>query len=200
MSKTAGLRLMLGAAGELQAFPPVLAFQSMVDATVSTEAVVQGLFEQLPAGGHELVLFDINRVSEIKRVLAKDPKTVVKALLGNTSLPFTVGFVTNKSEASRDIVLLQKKPGDSGITEIPLGLTWPRGLYSLSHVALPFPPNDPLYGGSDFVDGPGIHLGSMAMRGERGVLQIPATDMLRLRWNPFYAYIEKRLLKFLHLA
>ncbi|MBW2144729.1 MAG: alpha/beta fold hydrolase, partial [Deltaproteobacteria bacterium] len=190
----------LDAAGELQAFPPVLAFQSMVDATVSTEAVVQGLFERLPAGGHELVLFDINRVSEIKQVLAKDPKTVVKALFGNTGLPYTVGFVTNKSEASRDIVLRQKKPGDSGINEIPLGLTWPLGLYSLSHVALPFPPNDPLYGGADFVDSPGIHLGSMVMRGERGVLQIPATDMLRLRWNPFYVYIEKRLLEFLDLA
>ena len=190
----------LGAAGELKAFPPVLAFQSMVDATVSTEAVVQGLFERLPAGEHELVLFDINRVAEIKRVLNNDPKTISKALFDNTGLPFTVGLVTNKSEGSRDIVLRQKKPGNSGITEIPLGLTWPRGLYSLSHVALPFPPNDPLYGGTDFGNSPGIHLGSVALRGERGVLQIAPADMLRLRWNPFYPYIEKRLLEFLHLT
>jgi alpha-beta hydrolase superfamily lysophospholipase len=190
----------LGAAGKLKAFPPVLTFQSLVDATVSTEAVVQELFERLPAGGHELVLFDINRVLEIKRVLKRDPKTVAKALLDNTGLLFTVGFVTNKNEEVRDIVLLQKNPGDSGITEIPLGLTWPRGLYSLSHVALPFPPDDPLYGDTDPGNSPGIHLGSVALRGERGVLQISATDMLRLRWNPFYPYIEKRLLEFLHLA
>jgi hypothetical protein len=40
----------------------------------------------------------------------------------------------------------------------------------------------------------------MALRGERGVLQTSAADMLRLRWNPFYPYMERRLLEFLHLA
>ncbi len=43
----------LGAAGKLNRFPPVLAFQSIVDATVSTRAVVDGLFAKLPAGDHE---------------------------------------------------------------------------------------------------------------------------------------------------
>ncbi|MGL6044366.1 MAG: alpha/beta hydrolase, partial [Sandaracinobacteroides sp.] len=36
--------------------PPVLAFQSVVDSTVSTPAVVSGLFDLLPANGSELVL------------------------------------------------------------------------------------------------------------------------------------------------
>jgi hypothetical protein len=35
------------------------------------------------------------------------------------------------------------------------------------------------------------------MRGERDVLQVRAADMLRLRWNPFYPYVEQRLLAFL---
>jgi len=30
-----------------------------------------------------------------------------------------------------------------------------------------------------------------------GVLQVPAADMLRLRRNPFYPYIEMRVLEFL---
>jgi hypothetical protein len=34
----------------------------------------------------------------------------------------------------------------------------------------------------------------------RGVLQIPTSDMLRLRWNPFYPYMERRLLEFVRLA
>ena len=36
-------------------------------------------------------------------------------------------------------------------------------------------------------------LGKLALRGEKGVLQISGTDMLRLRWNPFYPYIEDRV-------
>jgi hypothetical protein len=36
-----------------------------------------------------------------------------------------------------------------------------------------------------------------ALRGERGALQINAADMLRLRYNPFYPYMERRLLEFL---
>jgi len=37
------------------------------------------------------------------------------------------------------------------------------------------------------------------MRGERGVFLIPATDMLRQRWNPFYPYVEQRTLQHLQL-
>ena len=51
----------LGEQGKLQGVPPILAFSSIVDATVSTPALVSNLFQQLPAVGHELVLFDINR-------------------------------------------------------------------------------------------------------------------------------------------
>jgi len=79
-------------------------------------------------------------------------------------------------------------------------LKWPGGLYSLSHVALPFPMNDPLYGKLKPDDSTMIHLGSTDLRGERGVLQISAADMLRLRWNPFYPYIEKRALEFVRLG
>ena len=45
----------------LNQLPPVLAFQSVMDSTVSTRAVVTGLFDLLPANGSELVVFDINQ-------------------------------------------------------------------------------------------------------------------------------------------
>lgn len=35
-----------------------------MDSTVSTRAVVSGLFDQLPANGSELVVFDINQSRE----------------------------------------------------------------------------------------------------------------------------------------
>jgi hypothetical protein len=76
---------------------------------------------------------------------------------------------------------------------------WPKGVYSLSHVALPFPPDDPIYGGPEVADGPGLQIGNLALRGERGVLQVSATDIMRLRWNPFFDYMENRILQFSEL-
>jgi len=189
----------LGNAGKLTRFPPVLAFLSAVDATVSTRAVVQGLFKQLPEGKRELVVFDINRLSETERVLTHDPKTDLDALFAEKDLPFTLSLITNAGGDSHDVVRRRKKPGSPDVTKLPLGMEWPRGLYSLSHVALPFPVTDELYGMDDSTDHVKLRLGSMDFRGERGVLQIPASDMLRLRWNPFYPYLERRILEFVRL-
>ncbi len=43
-----------GEQGKLLGIPPILAFSSVVDATVSTPALVSNLFQQLPDAGHEL--------------------------------------------------------------------------------------------------------------------------------------------------
>ncbi|WP_158287279.1 alpha/beta hydrolase [Dokdonella fugitiva] len=53
----------LAASGGLARLPPVLAFQSVLDSTVSSADVVHALFDRLPANGSELVLFDINRAN-----------------------------------------------------------------------------------------------------------------------------------------
>jgi alpha-beta hydrolase superfamily lysophospholipase len=190
----------LGATAKLNRFPPVLAFQSIVDATVSTRAVVKELFEQLTDGRHELVVFDINRDIEIERVLTTDPKAEMEALLSEEGLHFTRSLVTNAGERNKDVVLRQKKPDNQKISKTPLGMKWPRGIYSLSHVALPFPKSDQLYGRPSSADNSKLQLGNLDFRGERGVVQIPASAMLRLRWNPFYPYIEQRLLEFVQLT
>ncbi|HEY6123083.1 MAG TPA: alpha/beta fold hydrolase, partial [Steroidobacteraceae bacterium] len=46
--------------GVLAKLPPILTFQSTLDSTVSTGAVVNSLYANLPANGSELVLFDRN--------------------------------------------------------------------------------------------------------------------------------------------
>jgi alpha-beta hydrolase superfamily lysophospholipase len=46
--------------GTLDKVPPILAFQSVVDDTVTAQAVMTRLFDALPANGSELVLFDVN--------------------------------------------------------------------------------------------------------------------------------------------
>lgn len=190
----------LAKSGDLARFPPVLAFQSVVDATVSSPALVDGLFGQLPRGGHELVLFDINRVTDVEPLLTWDPAVEIGAMLQNMDLTFTLSFLTNESEDSVQLVLHQKRVGENKISTSPAGLFWPEDVYSLSHVALPFAPTDPLYGGAEAEQSPGLRLGNLALRGERGTLRITASDMLRLRWNPFYSYFESRMLQFVGLG
>jgi alpha-beta hydrolase superfamily lysophospholipase len=190
---------MLGEQGKLVGVPPILAFSSVVDATVSTPALVSNLFQQLPEGGHELVLFDINRETEIEPIMNWDPAAVVQALQANPHPGFTLSILMNENPRSRKVLVRSQRPGEQAPIDSDIGLSWPEDLYSLAHVALPFPPQDPLYGGHPQGKSPGIELGDLALRGERGVLQIPASDMLRLRWNPFYLYVEGRVLEFLGL-
>jgi alpha-beta hydrolase superfamily lysophospholipase len=187
-------------AGRLDDFPPVLAFQSLTDATVSTRAVIDGLFLRLPEGGHELVLFDLNRWAAAEDLLASDPKGPIKADLAGALLPFDLSFITNETETSERLVLRHKDAGSTAIEEEPLDLTWPRGLFSLSHIALPFPETDPLYGGPDAPPSPGIQLGRAELRGERGVLLVSGTDLMRLRWNPFYSLLKEQVIAALGLA
>ena len=64
-------------------------------------------------------------------------------------------------------------------------------MISLSHVALPFPPDDPLYGRRPPDNVQTLFLGEMAIQGERGMFALSADWLLRLRYNPFYAYLER---------
>jgi alpha-beta hydrolase superfamily lysophospholipase len=185
--------------GKLKAVPPILAFTSVIDATVSTPALVSNLFDRLPAGGHELVLFDVNRIQALKPLMKWDPAKVVQALQADPDKTYTLSLVTNENENSRKVMVRSKRPAEKQLTDSSLGLSWPEDIYSLAHVALPFPADDPLYGGHPPEKSLGLHLGELALRGERGALQISASSMLRLRWNPFYPYMEERVIKFLGL-
>ena len=190
----------LAGSPELERFPPVLAFQSAVDATVSTPALIEGLFEKLPEKGHELVLFDINRVGIIGNLVKNDPAEKLAAILKSGERDFTLTVLSNRREAVTPSAVEVRSfpPTAVEATVSDPGLAWPDGLYSLSHIAVPFRPDDSLYGTEPAPDGSGsaYRIGNVHLRGERGVLAIPATDQLRLRWNPFYPYLEKRVLAF----
>jgi alpha-beta hydrolase superfamily lysophospholipase len=190
----------LGSAGKLQNMPPIIAFQSVVDATVTAPALVAGLFERLPKGQHELVLYDINRFTEIEPILTSNPTAWIDNMLRGQQHDYVITLITNKKEDSRLTVARQLKANEHTTIDCDLDLKWPRGFYSLSHVALPFPPDDPVYGGVEVPGYDGIQLGQVALRGERGVLQISEADLMRLRWNPFYAYQEQRIREFMGLV
>jgi alpha-beta hydrolase superfamily lysophospholipase len=186
--------------GVLPQLPPIMAFQSVVDATVRVPALIKGLFDRLPQGDHELVLFDINRLAAKNPLVDTGPRDVIAALLDKPMLSYRLSLVSNESASSRKVAVYQRYTGSSEKTVFPLSLAWPAGVYSLSHVALPFAPDDPLYGGDDASESPGIQLGNVVLRGENGVLRFNPASLLRMHWNPFYDYLEQRVLKFMALS
>ena len=79
-----------------------------------------------------------------------------------------------------------------------LETSWPSGVLSLSHIALPFPPDDPLYGRYAPEATKNIYLGNNALRGETGLHRLPANWLLRMRYNPFYESMENMVFEWLN--
>ncbi len=176
--------------------PPILVFKSAVDATVTTNAVVDRLLGRLPDNGNELVLFDINRSARTSILLVSDPGPLTNRLVNDASLPFAITLIANEHPETANVVAHHKPPFAAEFSKTePLNMAWPRGVISLSHVALPFAPNDPLYGQFPPEDKKVLFLGQTAIRGERGLIKISSDWLLRLRYNPFYSVLEKRVLE-----
>ena len=184
-----------------QEFPPTLVFQSTVDATVSTPAVVDRLLKPLGTYTHELVLFDINRFAAKSMLMINDPGPVSASLMADDTLPFAIKLVTNQNPETVQVGTRHKDPFSEPRTDTELlDLVWPAGVVSLSHVALPFSPNDPLYGRYPPEDNDRLYLGNIALQGERGLLNISYEWLFRLRHNPFYDFLEQQTLQWIDTA
>jgi alpha-beta hydrolase superfamily lysophospholipase len=181
-------------AGRLAGLPPIVTFQSVVDATVSVDAIVASLYAHLPANGSELVLFDINRQAKFGLVLRPGSADALARLLPAESRGYRTTVITNADRDTAEVVERVTEPGGVASSLRPTGLRYPFGVFSLSHVAVPFPVTDGLYGlepdaGEDF----GIRLGALALRGERGVLITSQEALTRLQSNPFFPYLLARI-------
>ena len=174
--------------------PPVLTFHSLVDATVSTPAVVHAFYDVIADERSELVLFDINRASGLVPFIQRADATLLSRLTDPSPRKYRRTLVTNVDPASLDVAERSVAPGATAIETRPLGLAWPRDVFSLSHVAIPFPLSDPVYG-RDESAGPArtIQLGLLSPRGERAVFSIPSDTLMRLTCNPFFTYMDGRL-------
>jgi alpha-beta hydrolase superfamily lysophospholipase len=181
-------------AGRLDRLPPILTFQSVVDFTVSTRAVIAGLYALLPPSGSELVLFDLNRAAKLSPLLRSAAETTLSNILVDPPRNFRTSIVANAGPGTYEVVERVTEAGASSEQTRPLGLAFPTGIFSLSHVALPFPMNDSLYGMQpDDSDEFGVNLGAIAPRGERGVLILNLDALLRASSNPFYPYLMERI-------
>ena len=168
--------------------------QSLVDFTVSTPAVVSEFYARLPPGVDELVLFDINRTTPLDLLLRPAVETKLAGILPPAPRKFRTTIITNEGEENGEEVERIVEAGAVTDSVRPLGLSYPADIYSLSHIALPFPVSDGLYGTKpDPSDDFGIHLGAVAPRGERNVLIVSLDSLTRLSSNPFFPYLARRI-------
>jgi alpha-beta hydrolase superfamily lysophospholipase len=180
--------------GRIAGLPPILTFQSVVDFTVSTRAIVTALYAHLPANGSELVLFDVNRSARFGAMLRASANTILNRILPDPPRNYRTVIITNEGTGGTAVVERVVEAGATTEQTRPLGLAFPADVYSLSHVALPFPMDDALYGlQPDLNDDYGVNLGAMALRGERGTLIVSLDALIRMSANPFFAYMLARI-------
>lgn len=182
--------------GGVSNLPPTLAFQSVVDATIVPTAIVDRLFRRLTPGPHELVLFDIRRTAIATSLMVSRPEQFTQRLLADPLAPYSVRLLTTEGPESDQVRVLFRTAGRTNITATAEDRRWPQGTMSLSHVALPIPPGDPVYGDGSGAEPGRVHLGNLALHGENGLLLVSPGILLRLRYNPFYSFLEDRVMEF----
>ena len=94
---------------------------------------------------------------------------------------------STRARVARRLLLLAR-----GDATQATGLAYPPDVFSVSHVALPFADDDPLYGYRSSRSG-ALQLGAIAVRGERNALTVSQDSLTRLSHNPFHAYMLARI-------
>ncbi|VUC78195.1 membrane protein [Raoultella terrigena] len=178
----------------LAALPPVLTFQSVMDSTVSTRAVVDSLYRYLPQNGSELVIFDINQAANLRALFRPALYSAVSALLPPAPRQYSTTVITNASPTTYETVARTTPAGEKAERVTPLNLAWPQDMYSLSHVAVPFPLNDSLYGREPTEKNLyGISIGTISLRGETSSLSVGLDTLMRVTSNPFFPFMMARI-------
>lgn len=179
---------------QLDRLPPMLTFQSVVDDTVRASAVMRTLYAQLPANGSEIVLFDVNRNHRFDSLLRASALQALQQLLPPAPRRYRTTIIANTAVDDSRTVTRTTEANQTTVEEAPLSIRYPDDIFSLSHIALPFPPTDPLYGTEpDTRENYGVRLGTQAPRGERGALVLNLDAVLRISSNPFYPYVRERI-------
>ena len=171
----------------LSSLPPVLAFQSIVDATVSVQATVDSLFDFLHGNDNELVLFNVNTSSGTRQFIKEADLNLGHKLFKDRKRHYHLSVVANRTESSPKVVEYSANSDAVDFATRDLGMEWPKGVYSLSHIALPMPSDDTEYG----FESP---LGRLSPHGEKRILTVPIGQVMRIMCNPFYPYLEEKII------
>jgi alpha-beta hydrolase superfamily lysophospholipase len=97
---------------KLAGLPPILTFQSVMDFTVSTSAIVSDFYAHLPSNGSELVLFDINRTATLGLLLRQTSESMLGRILpaGPRNFRTTVVRTTAQAISKRSNMSSKRAP------------------------------------------------------------------------------------------
>ncbi len=109
----------------LEKIPPMITFQSRVDATVLPERVYE-LYERMAPEGSQLFLFDVNRRYQ--------------SIISSDVLEWTPDSV--HGERVKDMISMIPDDGE-----------WPESVYAISHISVPLSPADAVYGKDSLIGG-----------------------------------------------
>jgi len=182
---------------EAAKLPPILTFQSLIDNTISASAIVTNLYNKLPANGSDLVVYDINRNSTLLHLMKNVPGDPANYFESAAPLNFRVTILRNRDRYNLNVESWTLAAGQSVPVIDRTNLDWPIGIYSLSHIALPFPANDQVYGDGSVRNDNNVVFGALAPRGEQGVLQLTSDYFLRARYNRFFGFQQNYLTEWL---
>jgi len=178
--------------------PPILTFQSVLDYTVSSPAILYHLYAYLPDNGSELVLYDINQGSLLGGIMRPGAALSLQRMTPRDPQRYTLSIVRNRAPGDQRTMLVTRKAGGMAESRKDLEFIYPKGVFSLSHGALPFPMDDALYGLTPSPENAslyGINLGNITVRGERGALLVPMETILRMSSNPFFPLLLSQVEK-----
>ena len=177
--------------GRLAQMPPVVTWQSVVDSTVGSVGVADRLYASLDGDGHRLVLFDVNREKQLASVQRPQAGALIERLRRAGAATCSRWSAMANPAATGSASVTWRPTARESVRDT--GLAWPVNVVSLGHVAMPFPPDDPVYG---FIRGSGRagipSIGSWLLRGENGAFTISLGSLTRLRSNPFWSLIDSR--------
>jgi hypothetical protein len=164
----------------------------VVDATVGSVGAAETLYGRLSGPGHRLILFDVNRHRYLASLQRPQAGELIDRLL-RQQRGYELDIVGNDNLDTSAIGVRRIAPDGTESRE-KSDLTWANDLVSVGHVALPFPPDDPVYG---FMPGSGHNgipsIGSWLLRGENGAVTLTLGSLTRLRSNPFWALIDREI-------
>ncbi|MCZ6869221.1 MAG: hypothetical protein O7G84_06955, partial [Gammaproteobacteria bacterium] len=139
-------------------------------------------------------VYDVNRFSTLLPLMRRALDDPIDIALDVAPLRFSISVLSNRDTTDTAVDIVHIAAGGRSKVRQDLNLTWPPAVFSLSHIAIPFRADDPLYGdGSAPASVDAVVLGAIAPRGERSVLSLSPNYFLRLRYNPFYRFQEARL-------
>lgn len=105
-----------------------------------------GLAREECAAPEKITLFDANRVGSERQILKPELFAERDRLLAGPVLPFDLEIVTNEKDDEFPVSSWVRAAGGTEVKHVPTNLRWPGDLFALSHVAVPVPADDPVYG------------------------------------------------------